>query len=108
MSQLKASGQEESLVEMLKATGASNILKKAPRHKMKEGERTLVLGSEKGDGDIGALEKAGWGVFSTGIIALSVLRGKLDTESDEFRIKADNFTNSGASAQTPKLRRKAR
>jgi hypothetical protein len=108
MSQLKASGQEESLMEMLKASGAGNIVKKAPRSKMKDGEKVLVLGSEKVDGEISVLEKAGWKVFSTGIVALSVLRGRLDIESDEFRIKPDDTASPGAGAQTQKPRRKAR
>jgi hypothetical protein len=106
ISQLKAGKQEESLVEMLKAAGAGNIAKKAPRGAKKDGEQTLVLGSEKGDNEVGTLEKSGWAVFSTGIVALSVLRGKLDTDTDEFLIKSD--VSSGIAGQTQRSRRRTK
>ncbi|KAI5840444.1 hypothetical protein DFP73DRAFT_586834 [Morchella snyderi] len=90
ISQLKASKQEDSLVEMLKAAGAGTIAKKSPKGKREDDEhagQTLILGSEKGDGDIALLTKAGWDVYGTGIIAISVLRGKLDL-GHEFKIAA--------------------
>ncbi|RPB12259.1 hypothetical protein P167DRAFT_171300 [Morchella conica CCBAS932] len=90
ISQLKASKQEDSLVEMLKAAGAGTIAKKSPKGKREDDEhadQTLILGSEKGDGDIALLNKSGWDVYGTGIIAISVLRGKLDL-GHEFKIAA--------------------
>ena len=107
ISQLKAGKQEESLVEMLKAAGAGNIAKKAPKGVKRDGEQTLVLGSEKGDNEVNTLAKSGWAVFSTGIIALSVLRGKLDTDTDEFLIKSDDV-GSGTTGQTQRSRRRAK
>ncbi|CUS14025.1 unnamed protein product [Tuber aestivum] len=106
VSQLKAGKQEESLVEMLKAAGAGNIAKKAPRGAKKGEEQTLVLGSEKGDSEVSALEKSGWAVFSAGIVALSVLRGKLNTDTDEFLIKSDVGSGTTGQAQRPRRRAK--
>ncbi|KAL7270273.1 hypothetical protein RUND412_007027 [Rhizina undulata] len=85
LSQLKGSKQEESLVEMLRATGAGNIVKKAPRGEVDS--MALVLGAE-GDVDAAALEKAGWRVYGTGVVGGSVLRGGLEL-GDEWRVKAD-------------------
>lgn len=70
---------------MLKAAGAGTITKKAPKGRKEDDEHALILGTEKGDSDVPALEKAGWTVYGTGIVAISVLRGKLEG-GDEFRI----------------------
>lgn len=89
LTQLKASKQEEGLVEMLKTTGAGSITKKAPKGKREDdenGDKTLVLGTEKGDNDVAGLEKLGWNVYGTGIITVSVLRGRLEVGEEEFRI----------------------
>lgn len=92
LAQLKASKQEESLIEMLKTTGAGNIIKKAPKGKREDdedGDKTLVLGTEKGDSDVMGLEKLGWSVYGTGIVAVSVLRGRLGVGEEEFKIMAE-------------------
>lgn len=89
LTQVKAFKQEESLIEMLKTTGASSIIKKAPKGKKDDeenGDKTLILGAEKGDNDVAGLEKLGWNVYGTGIVATSVLRGRLEVGEKEFRI----------------------
>jgi hypothetical protein len=86
---LKALKSEEGLVGMLKAAGAEAVHKKAPRGGVEED--TLVLGKEDGEKDLAALEKAGWKVYGTGIIGLSVMRGALET-GDEFLVKPGTAT----------------
>lgn len=91
LAQLKASKQEGSLIEMLKTTGAGSIIKKTPKCRKEDdesGDMSLVLGTEKGDNDVAGLEKLGWNVYSTGIIAVSVLRGQLKM-GEEFKIVAE-------------------
>lgn len=73
---------------MLKAASAGSIIKKAPKGRKEDGDKALILGAEKGDGDVGALEKLGWSVHGTGIVAISVLRGRLEM-GEEFRISAE-------------------
>lgn len=89
LAQVKAFKQEESLIEMLKTTGASSIIRKAPKGKKEDdenGDKTLILGADKGDNDVVGLEKLGWKVYGTGIVAVSVLRGRLEVGEKEFRI----------------------
>lgn len=89
LAQVKAFKQEESLIEMLKTTGAGSIIRKAPKGRKEDdenGDKTLILGAEKGDNDVVGLEKLGWNVYGTGIVAVSVLRGRLEVGEKEFRI----------------------
>ncbi|KAA8894449.1 hypothetical protein FN846DRAFT_786343, partial [Sphaerosporella brunnea] len=93
LSYLKATKSEEGLMDILKAAGAENVYKKAPRGGVEKD--TLVLGKEEGEKDLATLEKAGWKVYTTFVIGLGVIRGALEMD-DEFLVK------SGAASQEEK------
>lgn len=94
LQQLKQSKMESGLIEMCEAAGANNILKKSPRHTPDEeaDEDGIVLAKEDGDSSVPGLEKAGWRVYSTSVIGMSVFRGKF-LEGREFRVKHNEETS---------------
>lgn len=87
LAHLKYTGSEGPMMDMLKVAGAATVIKKSPKGDAEE--NALVLGKEDGDThrDLAALEKGGWRVFTTAIVGMSMLRGKLQDEGDEFQVK---------------------
>jgi hypothetical protein len=88
---LKALDMHEGLKGMLKAAGAENILRKIPRKRVEDD--VIVLGKEDGEKDFSALDSAGWKVFTTAVVGMSVLRGSFQ-DGDEFLIKSAGTVES--------------
>ena len=55
-----------------------------------------ILIAVQDDKDLPTLEKSGWKVYLKEIITLSVLRGRLELEDEEFLIKRETKYNSGS------------
>lgn len=76
----------DELKEIVKCAGAkfsSALPKKSPEE---TSSSTVVVATHE-DTEGATLQKLGWRVYVKDIISLSILRGKLDLESDEFLIK---------------------
>lgn len=74
------------LKDIAKQTGATLIQARLPRSGEQNND-TLIISSDL-DPDLNDLKKNGWRCFTTDIITVSVLRGAMDTESDEFSLTA--------------------
>ncbi|KAL9082655.1 MAG: hypothetical protein Q9159_006263 [Coniocarpon cinnabarinum] len=70
---------------LARAIGVDAMLSKTTRG-LRDDANTLVLGLEKDDGDCAALLDRGQTCYSRDLLVFSVLRGRLDLESDEFRV----------------------
>lgn len=70
------------LKEIAMHAGAKTVRAAMPQKTSKETTRTLVLTAE--DDDVSVLQESGWKCYGKDILTLSVLRGVLDPESDEF------------------------
>lgn len=80
--ELGKSGFDE-LKEIVKyAGGVSSAL---PKKTLEETPSTVVVATHDSP-EVAQLQKLGWRVYVRDIISLSILRGKLDLESDEFLI----------------------
>ena len=75
----------EELGEIAKCAGATSVTSALPRKSPEEAARTVVVGTQN-RAEMTELQK-GWRVYFKDIISLSVLRGRLDLDSDEFLIK---------------------
>ena len=76
----------DELKEIVKCAGAkfsSALPKKSPEE---TSSSTVVVATHE-DTEGATLQKLGWRIYVKDIISLSILRGKLDLESDEFLIK---------------------
>ena len=76
----------DELKEIAKCAGARDVSSALPKKSPKETSSTLVIATQD-DTEVAQLQKLGWRVYVKDIISLSVLRGKLDLESDEFFIE---------------------
>ena len=74
------------LKDIAKQTGATLIQARLPRP-AEQNDDTLIISSDL-DPDLGDLRGNGWRCFTTDIITVSVLRGAIDTDSDEFSLTA--------------------
>ncbi|SLM36057.1 BRCT domain [Lasallia pustulata] len=63
--------------------GAKTVRAAVPRKKSSEMEQTLLLAAEC-DKDLHYVQQNGWRCYSKDVLTLSVLRGVLDTDGDEF------------------------
>ncbi|KAF6230162.1 hypothetical protein HO133_004501 [Letharia lupina] len=74
----------DELKEIVKCAGArsvsSALIKKSPE------QNTIVVATHDNT-EVAELQRLGWRAYVKDIISLSVLRGKLDLQSDEFLIK---------------------
>ncbi|KAF8467325.1 hypothetical protein BDZ91DRAFT_848548 [Kalaharituber pfeilii] len=92
LSQLKISDQEAGFIDILKAAGANKVVKRAPRGTKEEelgkNKKGLVFGGEKEkERDLVTwVEENGWGVFRPEMLTMSVLRGKLEVDQEEFKL----------------------
>ena len=64
--------------------GAKSIQATLPRKGPQEPCKTIIVASNKDDQDVEALHRNGWKVYSKDIITISILRGSLQLESEEF------------------------
>ena len=76
----------DELSEIVKCAGGKAISSALPKKSPDKTPSTLVV-STHDSVEMAELQKLGWRAFVKDIISLSVLRGKLDLESDEFLIK---------------------
>lgn len=73
------------LKEIALLAGAKSVQANLPKKSNKGVSLTIIIAAHN-DADLSALEEGGWRSFSKDIIALSVLRGVLDTDNDEFLV----------------------
>ena len=64
--------------------GAKSIQATLPRKGPREPCRTIIVASKSDDEDVENLCRNGWKVYNRDIITLSILRGSLQLESEEF------------------------
>lgn len=78
--------------------GAKSVQASIPRHLSQLGDKskTIIIAAQD-DGELSALEEAGWRSFNKDIITLGVLRGAVDVESNEFLIHRQNESNPARS-----------
>ena len=76
----------DELKEIVKCAGASAVSSALPKKSPKDTSSTLVVATHNSS-EMAELQRLGWRAFVKDIISLSVLRGKLDLESDEFLIQ---------------------
>ncbi|KAL9024497.1 MAG: hypothetical protein Q9196_006473 [Gyalolechia fulgens] len=81
------------LKEVCLAAGAA-VQAMIPRKSSAETESTVVIAASQ-EPDLSTLEERGWKVFTKDIITYSVLRGSIDTSSDEFLMRPAKKGNTG-------------
>ena len=76
----------DEVKEIVKCAGAKSVSASLPKKSPEEAPSTIVVATPDGK-EVADLHKLGWKAYVKDIISLSVLRGKLDLENDEFLIK---------------------
>lgn len=85
------------LKEIATYAGAKSVQATLPRKSsLAQALKTIVIAIPD-DVDLSVLEEGGWRSFNKDIVTLSVLRGSLDMNSDEFLVRYKGGTRSGAS-----------
>ncbi len=74
--------------------GADCIKVTVPRKSSEESPMTMVIAASD-DGELSTLEERSWKAYSREIITLSVLRGTLDLNSDEFLVSTKTTNQRG-------------
>ena len=77
----------DELKEIVKTAGAKDVSSALPKTTPEETSSSTIVVAKEGSTEAAELQKLGWRVHVKDIISLSILRGKLDLESDEFLIK---------------------
>lgn len=80
--------------------GAESIQATLPRKGPQEPCRTIMIAASN-DKDTAVLHGRGWKTYSKDIITLSVLRGSLQMENEEFEIQATNPPQTGKGKTSP-------
>ena len=75
----------DEVKEIVGCAGAKSVSSTLPKKVPEDVPSTIVVAKPDGK-EVADLQKLGWRVYVKDIISLSVLRGKLDLESDEFLI----------------------
>ena len=75
----------DEVKEIVKCAGAKSVSCTLPKKSPGEAPSTIVVATPD-DKEVADLRKLGWRAYVKDIVSLSVLRGKLDLESDEFLI----------------------
>lgn len=83
----------DELKEIAKCAGARSVFSFLPKKSPDETPSTVVVATDDNN-EVAELQKLGWKAYVKDIISLSVLRGKLDLESDEFLIKEQKKVSS--------------
>lgn len=89
---LKYSDQESGFLDILKATGAGRVLKRAPKGSVEEEGleegKGLIFGAAEGEKEVEVVrwKGGGWGVFRVEMVTMSILRGRLEC-GEEFGIE---------------------
>lgn len=76
----------DELKEIVKCAGAKSVTSALPKKSPGETRLTIVIGT-RSDTDVAGLHKLGWRAYVKDMLSLSVLRGNLNLESDEFLIE---------------------
>lgn len=76
----------DELKEIVKCAGARSVFSSLPKKSPDETPSTVVVVATDDNNEVAELQKLGWKAYVKDIISLSVLRGKMDLESDEFLI----------------------
>ena len=76
----------DELMEIARCAGAKSVSAALPKKNSGEKARTIVVGTQD-KAEMAELRRLGCRVYVKDIISLSILRGKLDLDSDEFLIK---------------------
>lgn len=78
--------------------GAKSVQVSIPKKPSQMGDKsqTFIIAAQD-DGELPALEEAGWRSFNKDIITLSVLRGTVDAEGNEFLIQPQIESNPASS-----------
>lgn len=78
--------------------GAKSVQVSIPKKPSQKGDKsqTFIIAAQD-DGELPALEEAGWRSFNKDIITLSVLRGTVDVEGNEFLIQPQIESNPASS-----------
>ena len=74
----------DELKDIAKTAGAKDVSSKLPKTTPEETSSSTIVVAKQGSPEVAELQKLGWRVYVKDIISLSILRGKLDLESDEF------------------------
>ena len=77
--------------------GAKSIQATLPRKGPQEPCRTIMIANNGDDQDVEFLHRNGWKVFSKEMITFSILRGSLQSESEEFMIDGKSPPQVGKS-----------
>lgn len=78
--------------------GANSVQASIPRKPSQLGDKSkTIIIAVQDDGELSALEEAGWRSFNKDIITLSALRGTVNVESNEFLIHRQIESNSARS-----------
>ncbi|KAI5818695.1 hypothetical protein BZA77DRAFT_385784 [Pyronema omphalodes] len=91
---LKEQGNQEVVMEMLKAAGG-DVVKRVPKGSPKQGSLEVVLGKEEGDGEVKGLEERGWKIYKLGAVGWAVLQGKWPEGQEEWEAKAEEENIKG-------------
>ena len=84
------------LKEIVLHAGAKSVQATLPRKSSLAQAPTTVVVALPDDSDLSALQEGGWRSFNKDIVTLSVLRGSLDVNSDEFLLRHKDGTRSGS------------
>ncbi|KAL8717034.1 MAG: hypothetical protein Q9225_005689 [Loekoesia sp. 1 TL-2023] len=82
------------LKEVCLAAGAAAVQAMIPRKSPAESGATVLIAASH-EPDLSTLEERGWRVFTKDIITYSVLRGEVDTSSDEFLMRSTKKGSAG-------------
>ena len=77
----------DELREIVKSAGAKDVSSALPKTAPEETSSSTIVVAKQGSTEVAELQKLGWRVYVKDMISLSILRGKLDLESDEFLIE---------------------
>ena len=77
----------DELKGIVKSAGAKDVSSTLPKTAPEETSSSTITVAKEGSTEVAELQKLGWRVYVKDIISLSILRGKLDLESDEFLIR---------------------
>ena len=78
--------QFDELKDIVKCAGATGVSTALPKKSPEETSSAIMVATYDGV-EVAELQKLGWRVYVKDIVSMSVLRGKLDLESDEFLVK---------------------
>ena len=76
----------DELKEIAITAGAKDVSSTLPKKAPEETSSSTIIVAKQGSTEVAELQKLGWRVYVKDLISLSILRGKLDLESDEFLI----------------------